>query len=79
MKFKVLAQVGKFSPGEIIELEKDLPNLSQFITQGFLEEIEENLPPPSSPSGESEEEEKSGGETETLTEQGKKTKRRKKK
>jgi hypothetical protein len=74
MKFKVLSQVGKFSPGEIIELEEDLPNLSQFITQGFLEKIEESLPPPSSSTGGSEEESTAGASGEKRE---RKTKRRK--
>jgi hypothetical protein len=75
MKFKVLAQVGKFLPGEIIELEENLPNLSQFIAQGFLEKIEEeSSPPPSSSTGGSEEESTAGASGEKRE---RKTKRRK--
>jgi hypothetical protein len=55
MRFKVLARVGKWGPGQIISLKADFPNLSQLIAQGFLEKIEENLPPPSSSAGGSEE------------------------
>jgi len=76
MRFKVLARVGKWSPGQIISPKTDLSNLSQFIAQGFLEEIEENLPPPSGSAGGSEEKKSAGASNEK---RGRKSKRRVKK
>jgi hypothetical protein len=74
MKFQVLARVGKWVPGQVISLREDFPNLSQFITQGFLKEIKESSPPPSSSTGESEEESTVGASGEKRE---RKTKRRK--